>query len=198
MFADIFKIVFLVCWGIYFFFLYAPHLRQIKKDRVADDRKGGLELPLSLLAFLGMQVIPLIYIFSSWLDFADYSLPAWAGWLGAAIFALSLWLTWKSHADLGRNWSPTLQIKSEHTLITQGIYRNLRHPIYAAQWLWAIAQALLLHNWIAGLAGLATFLPIYLYRVPREEQMMEETFGEAYRAYKDRTGGIIPRRQVKT
>lgn len=82
---------------------------------------------------------------------------------------------------------------AKHALVTQGIYRHMRHPIYAAQWLWGIAQPLLLQNWIAGLAGLVSFLPVYLYRVPREEQMMLEHFGEEYRSYMGRTGRIIPR-----
>jgi protein-S-isoprenylcysteine O-methyltransferase Ste14 len=65
--------------------------------------------------------------------------------------------------------------------------------MYAAHLLWGFAQALLLQNWIAGLAMLMFFLPVYLYRVPREEQMMIEHFGEEYRLYMSRSGRIIPR-----
>jgi len=65
--------------------------------------------------------------------------------------------------------------------------------MYAAHLLWGIAQALLLQNWIAGLSMLVFFLPVYLYRVPHEEQMMLEHFGEEYRSYMNRTGRIIPR-----
>jgi len=70
--------------------------------------------------------------------------------------------------------------------------------MYAAHWLWGIAQALLLQNWIAGLAMLASFLPMYLHRVPREEQMKLEQFGEEYRLYMNRTGRLIPRLWSKT
>ena len=146
---------------------------------------------------LGMQVIPLIYVFTHWLDFADYRLPAWAslvsGLLGTATFAAALWLLWKSHVDLGRNFSPELKISEDHSLVTGGVYRHIRHPMYAAHGLWGIAQALLLQNWIAGLAFLAAFLPLYIVRVPREEQMMLKHFGEEYRSYTDRTGRVIPR-----
>jgi protein-S-isoprenylcysteine O-methyltransferase Ste14 len=65
--------------------------------------------------------------------------------------------------------------------------------MYASEWVWGIAQALLLQNWIAGWAGLALFMPLHVARVPREEQMMVERFGEAYREYINRTGGIVPR-----
>jgi protein-S-isoprenylcysteine O-methyltransferase Ste14 len=89
--------------------------------------------------------------------------------------------------------SPTMEIQQSHSLITCGVYRYIRHPIYAAMWLWGIAQALLLQNFIAGLAGLVSFLPLYLFRVGREEQMMSSHFGEAYQTYMNRTGRIIPR-----
>ena len=87
----------------------------------------------------------------------------------------------------------SLEIREEHSLVTQGVYRYTRHPMYAAHWLWGIAQALLLQNWIGGLSMLAAFIPLYLYRVPREEQMMLEHFGDEYRSYMDRAGGVVPR-----
>ncbi len=76
--------------------------------------------------------------------------------------------------------------------IQRHILDHIRHPTYAAHWLWAIAQALLLQNWIAGLAMLASFLSLYLLRVPREEEMMLEHFGEEYGSYMNRTGRVIP------
>jgi len=64
--------------------------------------------------------------------------------------------------------------------------------MYAAHLLWGIAQVLLLQNWIAGFAMLATSLPLYLVRIPREEQMMLEHFGEEYHLYMSQTGRVIP------
>lgn len=158
-----------------------------------DDRKAALDKLLLMLASVGLVVAPLLYVLTPWLDFADYHLPIWAGWTGAAVFAAALWLLWRSHADLGRNWSPSLQIREGHLLVTGGVYRHIRHPMYAAHGLWAIAQALLLQNWIAGPALLAVFLPLYLVRAPREERMMLGHFGEDYRLYMSRTGRLIPK-----
>jgi protein-S-isoprenylcysteine O-methyltransferase Ste14 len=64
--------------------------------------------------------------------------------------------------------------------------------MYSAFWLWAIAQALLLPNWIAGPAGLVGFGTLFLLRVGREERLMDETFGEDYRRYAARTWRILP------
>jgi len=166
------------------------------KNKIADDSSTWLEKLLMFSIFIGMQVIPFIYLLTSWLDFADYNLPVWAGLavglIGTAVFVVALWLLWRSHADLGQNFSPELQIGKENLLVTGGVFHYIRHPMYAAHWLWAIAQALLLQNWIAGLSFLATSLPLYLMRIPREEKMMIEHFGEEYRFYMKRTGRIIP------
>ena len=75
-----------------------------------------------------------------------------------------------------------------------GVYARIRHPIYAGAWLWALAHVLLLHNWIAGWSSLITFAILYVVRVPREERMMLERFGDAYRSYIERTGRVLPRR----
>ena len=171
----------------------ALYAKRHKRDAIAAERKSPADTLLLILASVGLVVIPLLYLLTPWLDFADYYLPTWAGYVGAAVFAAALWLLWRSHADLGRNWSPTLQIREQHTLVTRGVFRHIRHPMYAAHWLWGIAQVLLLHNWIAGPAMLATLLPLYLQRVPREEQMMLGHFGEQYRLYTSRTGRVIPR-----
>ncbi len=86
----------------------------------------------------------------------------------------------------------TLEIRQTHELVTTGVYRHVRHPMYAAFFLWAIAQALLLPNWIAGPAGLVGFGTLFGLRVRREERMMEAAFGDAYRAYAARTWRVIP------
>jgi protein-S-isoprenylcysteine O-methyltransferase Ste14 len=65
--------------------------------------------------------------------------------------------------------------------------------MYTAFWLWTLAQAILLPNWIAGFAGILGFGTLYLIRVGREEEMLLETFGDEYRDYMRRTGRVIPR-----
>ena len=166
---------------------------KYKQDRKAIFREEGFVVGL-LASLWGVAILlPLLYVFTRWLSFADYSLPALAGWIGIAIFAVALWLLWRSHADLGRNWRVAVELREGHTLVTNGVFRHIRHPMYSAHWLWGIAQALLIHNWIAGLTSLVIFVPIYLLRVRREEQMMLEQFGEEYRSYMRRTGRSIPR-----
>jgi protein-S-isoprenylcysteine O-methyltransferase Ste14 len=64
--------------------------------------------------------------------------------------------------------------------------------MYTAIFLFAIAQGLLLQNWLAGWAGFVTFAMLYLVRMPREEQMMSQFFGKTYRDYMRRTNRLCP------
>ncbi len=171
----------------------APISQRRKSEKMSARRITSQENLLLGLLFAGMLFLPLIYSATNWLDFANYTLPAWAGWLGAVVMLGALFIFWRSHADLGLNWSPSLEIREKHTLITNGIYGAIRHPMYASQWLWSIAQILLIQNWIAGLIGLIIFTPFYLLRVRAEERLMLDTFGEEYQAYMQRTGGVLPK-----
>ena len=165
---------------------------RARGNKTVSKRKGVLDIVLISAGGVGLAA-PLFYLFTSWLDFADYDLPGWLGWVGTPIFAAALLLLWRSHADLGRNWSARLKIRQGHTLVTAGVYRYMRHPMYAAHWLWAIAQGLLLENWLAGWLFLVIVVPFCLIRMPREEQMMLERFGDEYSLYMSQTGRLIPR-----
>jgi len=174
-----------------------PHESRRRQTWMVVDRVSALERLLVALMSVGLFFIPAVYVLTPWLSWADYRLSPRgtrrAGGVGAAILAVAVWVFWRSHTDLGRNWSPSLQIREGHTLVTEGVYRSIRHPMYASLWLWGIAQTLLLQNWVAAWASIVLILPMYILRVPREEQMMLEQFGEAYRVYMNRTGRVVPR-----
>ncbi len=179
-----------------------PSLLLVSKTMKKEDRKSvrqkfkteGMLLGLLMMAwYLAACVLPFFYVFGSSLDFANYQLPSYLGVIGGIIFLVAIVLLFRAHSDLGRAWSSTVQIQQEQPLVTDGIYKFIRHPIYAAHILWGIAGVLLLHNWIVGWSGLILFVLVYLLRVPNEEKLMLDKFGDAYRDYMQTTGGVIPR-----
>ncbi|MHB1057916.1 MAG: protein-S-isoprenylcysteine O-methyltransferase [Rhodanobacter sp.] len=174
-------------------------IRSAYKKRAAGipatvTRSNGRDRCLVLLVVLGQIVLPLLYLLSPWLDFANYDAPVIAPWLGTLAWVAGLWTFRRSHADLGTNWSVTLELRSSHRLVTHGVYHFVRHPMYAAFLLLGVAQALLLPNWLAGASALTAITLLCVIRIPREEAMMCEFFGQAYRDYMKRTGGLVPRR----
>lgn len=168
-------------------------IERTKQNEITLRRVDGLERGVMLLVFVGNLLVPVLYLLTPWLAFADYHLPPAATWPGTLLIAFALWLFWRSHADLGLNWSVTLEVRQGHQLVDQGVYRLIRHPMYTAILLFGIAQGLQLHNWFAGWLALATFVVLIAIRTPREEQMMRETFDEKYIQYSQRTGRFLPK-----
>ena len=184
----------LVWWAgiVGWYVIRYPHERRSRRTAIASRPERVREGMLLAISFAGLFIIPVIYVTTGAPQVADYPFHPLLAWLGTAVFAAALVGFYRTHRDLGRFWSVTLEIRQTHRLVTAGIYRHVRHPMYTAFFLWAIAQALLLPNWIAGPAGLIGFGTLFALRVGREEQMMEATFGDAYRAYAARTWRVVP------
>lgn len=169
----------------------APHGQRSRRLKVVRSRKGALETVLLTLAWLGF-LIPLVWVATPLLSFADYPLYP-APFIGGALcFVLGLWIFHRSHKDLGKNWSISLETREDHELISEGVYRHIRHPMYLALLLYSMGQALALPNWVAGPSYGAAFLLLFALRVGPEERMMIDEFGDAYEEYKERTHRLIP------
>ena len=187
------KLVFVFGYVIANFVIRAPHIKAHHKLPVRANRNTRLDTSLFLAVSVGGFLIPLLYVFTPLFSFADYSLPRWIGATGVGVLVLGDWAFWKSHKDLGGNWSPTLQIRQSHKLVTQGIYQRIRHPMYLSIWLLVISQAMILPNYVAGFGGVLSFGILYFQRVAKEERMMSEEFGAEYEEYLEKTGRLFPK-----
>jgi protein-S-isoprenylcysteine O-methyltransferase Ste14 len=169
----------------------APHGHRNRKVKVARSYRTRLETGLLVLAWIGFFV-PLLWVASPAFSFAEF--PLLIGPLAAGVMCLGsgLWLFYRSHADLGTNWSITLEVHEQHRLITQGVYRRIRHPMYLALALYSVGQALVIPNWVAGPSNLIAFAILFALRFRAEERMMIEGFGAEYAAYSARTDRLIP------
>jgi protein-S-isoprenylcysteine O-methyltransferase Ste14 len=179
----------------------AEGLRLPRRLAHARSREGrppsdGSVRPRELLVMggliVGVWLLPLVYVFTPWLNAFDYALPTWTVWPALAAFVLALVVRWAGQSALGESWSPTGGPSSSH-LVTTGIYSRIRHPLYASMLLWAIAQAALLQNAFAGFGGAVAAALVWALRVPAEETMLLDRFGAEYAAYARRTGRLIPR-----
>jgi len=165
---------------------------QFKRNEIDHSRKENPLVFVGMAVWAVALILPFITIFSNGLAIADYEIITSLRVLGSFIFVAGLWVLWRSHVDLATNFSPSLFIRKNHTLVTTGIYRKIRHPMYLSFCMWALGQALLIENWLAGPLGLLAFVFIYLFRVEAEEQQLLEQFGNEYELYQKKTGRLLP------
>jgi protein-S-isoprenylcysteine O-methyltransferase Ste14 len=189
------EMIFLACvvgWGA----IRIPHeVKNKRKNRIEVSSVDRQERIILMISLTGLGILPIAYCLAArtgFLRFADWGFSPAVAWVGTAVFAAALALFLATHRQLGRNWSQTLELREGHTLVTHGVYRLVRHPMYSAFFLWGLAQLLLLQNWIAGPAGLIGFGTLYLFRIGREEAMMRAAFGQQYADYSARTKRIVP------
>ena len=167
-----------------------------ERGAITEDRVDFRERLFIGLFLLGGLVLPLIAL-GPWLPAFAYMLPDWLSWTGVGLMTLAAVVHWRAHADLGLNYSATVRLHETQTLVREGVYAWIRHPIYASLWLIVIAQPLLVHHWIFGFSGLPTFALLFFHRRRREEEMMIRAFGDEYRQYMRDVGGVIPKRRAR-
>lgn len=180
-----------VCAAIFMGIRLPPMLRA-RREPVQLSERPASDFILIRLGEFTFGVMPFAYILFKVPSFANYPwFPPFVV-VGTLVFLAAIWIIHRAHRDLGRSFSTTLEIRPRHELVTNGIYRHVRHPIYLAFSLWAVAQAILLPNWAVGLCGPVVLAILFSIRIPREERMMVATFGDSYRAYMSKTARFVP------
>ena len=121
------------------------------------------------------------------------SLPTWLRWLAAAVGLASLPLVYWVFSSIGNSISETFLTKEKHALVTHGLYRWVRHPLYSAATMSLVTLSVLAANWFMLAMACAAFFSIAKLVIPREEMELTQKFGDEYREYRERTGRFAPR-----
>ena len=169
----------------------APHGQRSRNVPLAKSRKGLLEIILLTFAWIAF-FLPAIWIVTPLFAFADFPLEPVPLIAGALCLAFGLWLFHRSHADLGTNWSISLEVRENHQLIKHGIYRWVRHPMYLSLLIYSAGQALVIPNWLVCPSYFVAMFLIFALRLRPEERMMRDEFGPDYEAYQRTTKRLIP------
>jgi protein-S-isoprenylcysteine O-methyltransferase Ste14 len=180
-------IALLVIWGVVGITLSISRPAR-GQDIVSSEKDPFAMLWLALLPL----AIPGIAAWGGRLILWPLPVPEVLGWVGVALSAIGLSIRVGAMRQLGTRFSPLLAVQREHTLETTGWYSRVRHPGYLGS---------LLASWGAAIAfGSALALPLAALmtlvqwdRVRREEQLLENRFGDAWRAYAQRTGALLPK-----
>jgi len=113
--------------------------------------------------------------------------------LGAVMFVVANLIRMSAIRMLGRFWSLHVEIRDEHQFVQEGVYSVVRHPAYLAFVLEHVAVPLVGNAWWSLLVTLLVYVPVLLWRVRGEEEVLVVKFGETYRTYQREVGALVPR-----
>ncbi|MBZ5609057.1 MAG: isoprenylcysteine carboxylmethyltransferase family protein [Acidobacteriia bacterium] len=168
----------------------------------AQSRHAGpvkqFESPLNIAlrataGISGLGLIVLYLVKPDWMSWASVPLWPWLRWSGAVLGAGAVILLWRVHHELGRNFSGTLHLREQHTLVTSGPYRWVRHPMYTAFYGVGLAFFLISANWFIGAVFLGGLTSVMISRVSKEDAVMAARFGDAYQVWAAHAGRFLPR-----
>ena len=118
--------------------------------------------------------------------------------LGLILYAVSLGVRLTAIRTLGRFWSLNLEIRGDHQLVREGIYRYMRHPAYSAIMLEVISIPLVGNAWYVLAISVGVYIPLLLARWWREEREMIAKFGAEYEGYRQQVCAFVPWRRLET
>ncbi len=111
--------------------------------------------------------------------------------VGLALLVIGFAIAFVAVGTLRRSYASTLVIRENHQLITHGIYRFTRHPVYLGVIIVSIGMPVFASS-LYGLLTMSALIPIFLNRIRMEERMLTDEFGDAYRTYRGATSKLIP------
>ena len=169
----------------------ARHRPGYRAQRRAE-RAPAIERALVLGVTLG-TFLPAAAYLGGLLDAWTLSSGPGAAVAGGGVGALGLLLFARTHAALGLNFSPLVDLREGHTLVRHGPYAVIRHPMYTAGFVLYVGMGLASANPAMALPPLVALTALVGARLPREEAMLAERFGAEWAEYAAGTGRLLPR-----
>jgi len=159
------------------------------------SRKVDGSAMMNIIRFGGMilWLSPLVYLINpQWMNWSKIGLPESIRWLWVGIGILcTLGIYWLFNS-IGSGITPTSATRKEHKLVTRGIYRWIRHPLYTIGSSFIVSFGMMADNLFIAALGILAFIAMAV-RTPKEEANLIEKFGDEYREYMKHTGRFLPR-----
>jgi protein-S-isoprenylcysteine O-methyltransferase Ste14 len=178
-------------WGLsllFFLFLFRALSRRTKETGGKRDRRSRFGILLQSIG-IGLTGFGPATVSLSPLSVAGLSGTAAVVLLMTGSIALFA----ASSRALGRNWSLVARTRSDHELVRNGPYARIRHPIYLGMLLFMLALAVTLGHWLQLIVAVPIFLAGTAIRTRIEDHLLEQSFGDSFRAYRSSTPALIPR-----
>lgn len=162
-------------------------------EKISRKVDGSIMMNIIKIGGLILWLSPFVYLINpQWMAWSKIGLPEWVRWLGVGIGLLCIFMIYWLFSSIGSGISPTSATRRQHTLVTSGPYRWVRHPLYTVGSSLFISFGMMADNWFIAALGLLAFIAMAI-RTPKEEANLVEKFGDEYREYMKRTGRFLPK-----
>lgn len=171
---------------------------RIKADKETGEKisrkvDGSVMMNFIKIGGLILWLSPFVYLMNpNWMAWSKIGLPEWVRWFGVGFGVLNTLGIYWLFSSIGSGITPTSATRKEHKLVTDGIYKYIRHPLYTFGSSMFVAFGMMADNWFIALLGVLAFIGMAI-RTPREEANLIEKFGDEYRDYMKRTGRFLPK-----
>ena len=163
-----------------------------EKLKTTQNEMGkGFMVLTAIVTIIGAPGLVLYLLAPPWWTWTHFPIGDWIQWVGI-MFAIPpiIFLIWV-HRHLDRQWSIALELQEDHKLITTGPYKKIRHPMYLVIFIYTFGLILISADLLVAIFFGFSIWANY-QRIPDEEQMMIERFGDEYREYMKHSGKLIP------
>jgi protein-S-isoprenylcysteine O-methyltransferase Ste14 len=162
-----------------------------KLKTAKEDMGTGFMIITAIITVIGSAGLILYLLSPPWWTWTIIPLGGWIQWLGIITALIPIFFLIWVHRHLDRQWSIALEIQEEHKLITTGPYGYVRHPMYLGIFIYTMGLMMISLDVLVILL-FAFSIWVNYRRIPREEQMLIQEFGDEYLEYMKRTGGLLP------
>lgn len=169
-------------------FIVAKRTTQVKKEK-----RSWVETGTMFLFFCVMFALTVWYRRMGFVERVDYMIQTVFAVIGTLVIIASTAVNIIGRMRLKGNWGNQVRIYEDHTLVTSGIYKYVRNPLYTSTITMMYGFAILTLNPLVVVLVTAIFIPMMVYRSKQEEAALEEAFGEQYTEYKNRVGRLFPK-----
>jgi protein-S-isoprenylcysteine O-methyltransferase Ste14 len=188
-----FRVLFSAFWVIFFanaiwvsYSSKGPASRQTSRH-ASRLRVGAFAFAVPY--FVGALLYALL---PSWVMFLSIQLPDLFRLVMVGVAVVGLVLVSWGYWALGKNWAPSVSgVKRDAVLVTTGLYRFVRHPVYLGAFIFMTALALVAANLLILLPTVALLALLYA-SIGEEETMLIGRFGDEYREYMKQTPRFLP------
>jgi protein-S-isoprenylcysteine O-methyltransferase Ste14 len=173
---------------------YHRHSAHKQSDRFERMKNEGpvTFLMLRILGFTLWLICFFYPIVPEWFESFRFQLPPMVRWFGLCAALVSLPMGYSVFRSIGKNITDTVQTRAQHELITYGIYRYIRHPLYTTGFLLFFGLGTFAELLPVMLLSLIVLVTLYV-RTFTEERFLIAQFGERYIQYRVQTGKFFPK-----